>query len=61
MQDLLSCANPKVTREMNERLIEPFSVDEIKSAAFNIGDLKAPGPDGIHAIFYKKFWSLFGE
>jgi hypothetical protein len=46
---------------MNENLLAPFSAEEVKKAAFSIGDLKAPGPDGLHAIFYKRFWSLCGE
>jgi hypothetical protein len=28
---------------------------------FNIGDLKAPGPYGLHAVFYKSFWHIMGE
>ena len=27
--------------------------EEVKRAQFSIGDLKAPGPDGLHANFYK--------
>jgi hypothetical protein len=39
---------------MNEKLLAPFSPEDVKNAAFSIGDLKAPGPDVLHAIFYKK-------
>jgi hypothetical protein len=39
---------------MNGKLLEPFDADDVKKAAFSIGDLKAPGPDGLHAVFYKK-------
>jgi hypothetical protein len=40
---------------MNDVLLAPFSAEEVKKALFDIGDLKAPGPDGLHAIFYKRF------
>jgi hypothetical protein len=50
-----------VTEDMNASLCAPYSREEVKKALFNIGDLKAPGPDGLHAIFYKRYWSLIGE
>ena len=40
---------------MNEILLQPFTGDEIWSALHSIGDLKAPGADGMPSIFYKKF------
>jgi hypothetical protein len=51
---------PKVTQAMNEKLMAPFSAEDVKKAAFSIGDYKAPGPDGLHAVFYKNFWSICG-
>jgi hypothetical protein len=33
----------KVTAEMNEKLLALFSAEDVKKAAFSIGDLKAPG------------------
>jgi hypothetical protein len=38
----------------------PFSYEEVKKALFQIGDLKAPGLDGMHAIFYKKILGVVG-
>jgi hypothetical protein len=41
----------KVSTQMNERLLAPFTPEEVKKAAFSIGEYKAPGPDGLHAVF----------
>ena len=53
--------SPCITAEMNDLLTATYSRDEVRKAMFNIGDLKAPGPDGLHAIFYKRFWHIIGE
>jgi hypothetical protein len=46
---------------MNELLCKEFTGEEVVEALESIGDLKAPGPDGMHSIFYKKFWDVVGE
>jgi hypothetical protein len=58
---VMDIIQPKVTQDMNDRLMAPYSADDVKKAAFSIGDFKAPGPDGLHAVFYKKFWNLRGD
>ena len=42
-------------------MLAPYTAEEVKKALFSICDLKAPGPDGLHAIFYKRCWPLLGE
>jgi len=39
----------------------PFTATEVKTATFEMGALKAPGPDGFQALFYQKFWDLTGS
>jgi hypothetical protein len=58
--ELLDHVPNSVTIEMNTSLTREFSVEEVKEALDSIGDLKEPGPDGMPAIFYKKFWHLVG-
>jgi hypothetical protein len=47
-----------ITDEVNDNLCRPFSVDEISDAIFQIGPLKAPGPDGFPARFYQRNWGV---
>lgn len=58
---VLHAVGPRVTSSMNEHLMAEFTAAEVKDGLDGIGDLKAPGPDGMPAIFYKRFWQLVGE
>jgi len=50
--ELLSQVEPKVAPLMNQILMKDFTDDEIKAALDSMGDLKAPGMDGMPALFF---------
>ena len=60
-QQILEAVEPCVTEAMNDHLTAEFSEEEIKRALDSIGDLKAPGPDGMPLVFFKKFWDVVGR
>lgn len=47
---VLSRVKRCVTQNMNDALLAPFTPEDVKKALFDIGDLKAPGPDGLHGF-----------
>ena len=49
---------PKLSQHMKQCLESPITDAEIKNVVFMLGAQKAPGPDGIHAFFYQKFWRI---
>lgn len=59
--NVLSRVHPRVTQEMNTALLATYTAEEVRKALFDIGDFKAPGPDGLHSVFYKRFWPMLGE
>jgi hypothetical protein len=51
----------KVDQQMNNKLTENFSDEEIGNALFQIGPLKAPGADGFPARFFQRNWGILKD
>jgi hypothetical protein len=51
----------KVSSEVNQKLLLPFSGDEVKNALFQMFSTKVSGPYGFLAHFFQRNWSLCGE
>jgi hypothetical protein len=49
-----------VSPDMNEELLKPFTREEVRRALFQMSPSKAPGPDGMTALFFQKFWHIVG-
>jgi hypothetical protein len=58
---IIDLLQPCVDNAVNDRLCAPFSEKEISDALFQIGPLKAPGPDGFPARFIQRNWDLLKE
>lgn len=57
----LSGVSNKISADSNANLCKAVSDLEITSAVFQMGALKAPGPDGFPGLFYQKYWELVKE
>ncbi|KAL4369616.1 hypothetical protein GQ457_05G027480 [Hibiscus cannabinus] len=44
-----------------EKLVCSVIIEEVREAIFDMGPLKAPGADGLHAMFYQKNWDVVGR
>ncbi|KAL1223486.1 hypothetical protein V5N11_003543 [Cardamine amara subsp. amara] len=49
---VMSCMNEALTRDITE--------EEVKKALFSLNPGKAPGPDGMTALFFQRFWPTIG-
>ncbi|OMP14345.1 Endonuclease/exonuclease/phosphatase, partial [Corchorus olitorius] len=52
---------PKLNNGHLDKLNEPFTEEEIRVAAFQLGPTKAPGIDGKPAVFYQTYWDIVGD
>ena len=55
MEECLNLVSSKVTVDMQEVLSSEFTAEEVKVSLFQMGPTKTLGPDGMNALFYKKF------
>ena len=60
-EEIVESFDRRVTDDMNEVLCKEFSEQEIGDALFQIGPLKAPGPDSFPARFFQCNWGLFKD
>ncbi|XP_074297661.1 uncharacterized protein LOC141628413 [Silene latifolia] len=56
--DFLDSFTKSVTSNDGDMLNRPFTAKEVRSAVFQMGALKSPGPNGVPAIFYQKCWYI---
>lgn len=61
IEAVVDFSDPVVDSHMNSFLCAPFNEAEVRRAVFDIQPSKAPGPDGITALFYQKFCPVVGS
>ncbi|XP_062014569.1 uncharacterized protein LOC133731138 [Rosa rugosa] len=58
---VLQTIEPRVSANMNARLLAPYELEEVRIALFQMHPSKAPGPDGLSPFFFQKYWDLVGQ
>ena len=58
---VVNLVEPMVSEDMAAMLAAPFRRDEVTFALSQMHPNKAPGPDGMNALFYQSFWNIIGE
>ncbi|KAL1191046.1 putative ribonuclease H protein [Cardamine amara subsp. amara] len=56
IEETVQVLQPLITESMNRVLTKVITEKEVKNALFAMHPEKAPGPDGMTALFYQRFW-----
>lgn len=58
MDEVIAQIDPRISSDVASQLSLPFTLDEVFSALSHMAPLKSPGPDGLPAIFFEKYWNI---
>ena len=61
VEEVLDMVDARISGEQITQLAAPFTGEEVYEAIFQMHPTKAPGPDGMSAIFFQKFWHIVGK
>ncbi|KAK3218544.1 hypothetical protein Dsin_012514 [Dipteronia sinensis] len=61
LEDVLVGVKQKLSRQGSRFLDTKFLAEEVSKAVFDMKPTKAPGLDGLPAVFYQKFWESVGQ
>lgn len=59
--EIVEAVQPKVSPDMNMKLIKEFGPGEVLRALKQMHPSKAPGPDGMPPLFFQHFWPTVGN
>ena len=59
--DFFTEITPGITPQMNQRLLRIATEEEVRNALFIMHPEKAPGPDGMTALFFQYSWHIIKE
>ncbi|XP_062013995.1 uncharacterized protein LOC133730414 [Rosa rugosa] len=60
-EQIFETVHSRVPAELMDQLNQPFTSGEIEAALKSMNPTKSPGPDGLPAVFYQKFWGIVGQ
>lgn len=58
---MVNLISPCVTLTMNDMLLAPYCMEEVRTTMFSMKADKSPGLDGFNLGFYQNHWHLIGE
>ena len=61
LTDLEQLISPSISDAENADLCRIPTGQEIKAMIFEMHSQKAPGPDGLPALFYQRYWNIVGS
>lgn len=60
IDEVLGPVSSRISPEVHDQLLAHFSSDEVISTLSQMAPLKSPGPDGLPAVFFQKYWHVLG-